>query len=220
MPALKAGSARLGLVATRIPTKRMLKVMGVFTSSAFSRSPTTEWLGCRLTTFSNPADSVEFVSLTAYHNAEIVLFEICGRWAMLMAEMFPYMAKLDLARVDPQSRLFTDSPVRVTVHSRVQRASRFIDLRSLLLLREIISDHLELGIDDGLEAIYARRAGGQESQLWSFSRLEAELGTDLADESLPALYAALRKVSEATMKILSEKGTGLQGRGAFQGKSE
>ena len=198
----------------------MLKVMGVFTSSAFSRSPTTEWLGCRLTTFSNPADSVEFVSLTAYHNAEIVLFEICGRWAMLMAEMFPYMAKLDLARVDPQSRLFTDSPVRVTVHSRVQRASRFIDLRSLLLLREIISDHLELGIDDGLEAIYARRAGGQESQLWSFSRLEAELGTDLADESLPALYAALRKVSEATMKILSEKGTGLQGRGAFQGKSE
>lgn len=36
MPALKAGTARLGLAATRLPTARMLKVMGVLTSSAFS----------------------------------------------------------------------------------------------------------------------------------------------------------------------------------------
>lgn len=173
-------------------------------------------------TFSNLVDTttVELVSLTARHGAKIVLFELAGRWAMRMARLIPSMSNLDLARPDPQCRLFSGSPLRITVHSRVARSSRFIDLRSLVLLREVISDRVELGIGGGIGATYSRRTAGQENQLWPFDRLCADYALDFTDESNASLCAIMKTVSEAIMKILKEKGTGTHGNGRFQGRSE
>lgn len=97
---------------------------------------------------------------------------------------------IDLARPHPQCRLFSGSPLRITVHSRVARSSRFIDLRSLVLLREVISDRVELGIGGGIGATYSRRTAGQENQLWPFDRLCADYALDFTDESNASLCAS------------------------------
>ncbi|BGP54674.1 hypothetical protein JCM8202v2_002261 [Rhodotorula sphaerocarpa] len=192
VPALEAGSERLNLAATRAPTVAMLDVTGLLTQ-------------------------MEFVALTRKHGAKVLLFEACGRWAMRVAKINPNMTQIDLARDDPQSGLFSNSPFRVSYHPRVQRASPYIDLRSYLLLREVLSDRLELGIGQSIDETYSRRAGVADTQCWSFDRICAELGVDLGDVNEQALHAAWRATSEKAMAIVAERGTGLNGAAAFEG---